>query len=231
MLPIEACVCDFQDFGTGIDRLFFGAISDPSMLMTPEHDQVELYVASSVDGTGTLSLERWYHVVTTIGEAAAGDLHFFLTDGATGARAHIVPGAPQNRHDESSAPNVTIASGLRTHNFIGRSSPEDDGGLLSLTNVQMSGFRVWPVALSAGEVRTLAEGGSIGRQPLVHLPFDDQPGSGVARDASGNGRDGTVVGSVSTGSGAGGSCTPYSGASSLRIPEGYRMASRLCRSA
>eukprot|EP00741_Cyanophora_paradoxa_P005799 tig00000113_g5620.t1 len=101
----------------------------------------------------------------------------------------------------------------------------DPIGILDLENVSLAGFRVWPTALSAGEVRALALGGDIGRQPLVHIPFDDQPGSSVARDASGNGREGTIIGSVSTGSG--GSCASYSGASSL---PGFRMVSRLCRS-
>eukprot|EP00741_Cyanophora_paradoxa_P005800 tig00000113_g5621.t1 len=170
---------------------------------TPDEDLVRFYSASSTSITGFIEVGRWYHAVTVIG--AAGDLHFYLTDGTTGAHAQIIDGSRPDLWPR--AQNVTIVPGPRNYCYVGRTSPGDPSGLWSLTNVDLAGFRVWPVALSAGEVRALAEGGSIGRQPLVHLPFDDPAGFKVARDASGNGRDGTIVGSVVTGNG--GSCVHY----------------------
>eukprot|EP00741_Cyanophora_paradoxa_P000207 tig00000402_g201.t1 len=192
----------------------------------PEEDQVHLYSPSNVNGTGQLLLNRWYHAVTTLG--ATGDLHFYLTDGVTGTRTHIVDGLDPN----GGTKNVTILpSGIRNYNYIGRVVAGDpgDSGLYTLENVDLSGFRIWPAALSESEVETLAAGGVIWRQPSLYLPFDDQPAASSAsrnvRDASGNGRNGTIVGSVTTSNGAG--CTSYSSAQSL---PGYRMASRLCRS-
>eukprot|EP00741_Cyanophora_paradoxa_P014610 tig00020816_g14090.t1 len=164
---------------------------------SPEEDQVHLYSASSTD-TGQIEVGWWYHAVTVLG--AAGDLHFYLTDSVTGTHVHITDGT---RTSGPQGQNVTILpSGPRSDNYIGRVATPDPK-LYTPTNMQLSGFRVWPAALSASEVQTLAAGGDIGRQPLVHLPFDDPPGSRVARDVSGNGRNGTIVGSVTTGSGDG----------------------------
>jgi hypothetical protein len=120
-------------------------------------------------GGGQLPLNTWSHVAVTL-SGTTGTLYL-------------------NGNPVATNPNITLDPanlGNTNRNWIGRSQYSDP-----FLNATVDDFQVYARALSAAEVGALA-GGAAGAGDVVSYPFDEASGATVP-DASGNGRDGTVI--------------------------------------
>jgi hypothetical protein len=120
-------------------------------------------------GGGQLPLNTWSHVAVTL-SGTTGTLYL-------------------NGNPVATNPNMTLDPanlGNTNQNWIGRSQYSDP-----FLNATVDDFQIYGRALSAAEIGTLA-GGTAGAGDVLSYPFDEASGATVL-DASGNGRNGTVI--------------------------------------
>jgi hypothetical protein len=160
-------------------RIFdFGTGTRVNMFMTVNAGGAGLRFAITTNGSGgeqqltgggQLPLDTWSHVAVTL-SGNTGTLYL-------------------NGNPVATNPNMTLDPadlGNTDQNWLGRSQYSDP-----FLNAAIDDFQIYGRALSAAEIAALA-GGTPGAGDVVSYPFDEASGATVP-DASGNGRDGTVV--------------------------------------
>ncbi|MEJ2503529.1 MAG: glycoside hydrolase family 127 protein, partial [Gemmatimonadota bacterium] len=127
-----------------------------------------------LDGTEPLPIDRWTHIAVT----RAGGTGTLYVDGRAVASGPMAL-SPSDL-------GATTGNWLGRRQFPQRTIAHLHGGL--------DEFQVWSRGLDAAEVRSLmdAPGGSVGGGDVAWYRFDEENGP-TAVDASGNGRDATVI--------------------------------------
>lgn len=127
-----------------------------------------------ITGTGILPTNDWSLVTVTL-------------SGTTGTL--YVNGVPVGSNGDMTLHPSSLGS--TTQNWIGRSEYNDP-----YLNAAVDDFNIYDRALSPAEIADLAAGRA-GSGDVVHYAFDETGGA-TAKDASGNGRDATIVSNPQT---------------------------------
>lgn len=157
------------DIGTGSSASMFLTVNSGSTLRFAITAGSGAGGEQQINGTGTLPLNQWSLVTVTL----AGNTGTLYVNGK-------VVGT------NTSMTNHPAVFGQSTRNYIGKSQYADPA-----LNGAVDDFNIYDRALSSAEVADLASG-AVGAGNVEHLTFDESGGTRVV-DASGNGKDATVV--------------------------------------